>query len=86
MKNYRSAFFLALAGNVVLVAALTLFWWRSHSPAQELKLEKLRSLLPAVLRPRPRTRLQHRRPRHLCPRSPRWRPFSYRRSVCKASA
>jgi Cu(I)/Ag(I) efflux system membrane fusion protein/cobalt-zinc-cadmium efflux system membrane fusion protein len=30
MKNYRFAFLLALAGNVLLAAALTIFWWHSH--------------------------------------------------------
>ena len=30
MKNYRTPFLLALAGNVLLVAALAVFWWSSH--------------------------------------------------------
>ena len=30
MKNYRPAFLLALAGNVLFAAALAVFWWRSH--------------------------------------------------------
>jgi RND family efflux transporter MFP subunit len=30
MKNYRPAFLLALAGNVLLAAALAVFWWSSH--------------------------------------------------------
>jgi RND family efflux transporter MFP subunit len=32
MKNYRPAFLLALAGNVLLAAALAVFWWSSHHP------------------------------------------------------
>src|SRR5579871_648051 len=30
MKNYRPAFIVALAGNVLLAAALAVFWWSSH--------------------------------------------------------
>lgn len=30
MKNYRFAFIVALAGNVLLAAALAVFWWSSH--------------------------------------------------------
>ena len=30
MKNYRSAFLFALAGNVLLATALAVFWWSSH--------------------------------------------------------
>jgi RND family efflux transporter MFP subunit len=30
MKNYRTPFLLALAGNVLLAAALAVFWWSSH--------------------------------------------------------
>ena len=38
MKNYRSAFFVALAGNILLAGALGFFWWRSHAPGEQLKL------------------------------------------------
>ena len=30
MRNYRRAFFLALAGNTLLAAVLAVFWWSSH--------------------------------------------------------
>lgn len=30
MKNYRPAFIVALAVNVLLAAALAVFWWSSH--------------------------------------------------------
>ena len=55
MKTYRTAFIVALAGNVILAAALGIFWWRSHAPGQEVNLQKLRSLLPAALQPAPET-------------------------------
>jgi membrane fusion protein, copper/silver efflux system len=48
MKTYRSAFFLALAGNVLLAAALAFFWWRSHSTGQPITF---RSVLPAAMQP-----------------------------------
>jgi Cu(I)/Ag(I) efflux system membrane fusion protein/cobalt-zinc-cadmium efflux system membrane fusion protein len=32
MKNYRTAFIIVLVANLVLVGALTGFWWRSHHP------------------------------------------------------
>ena len=56
MKTYRSAFVLALAGNILLAGALGFFWWRSHSPGEELKLpsmlpQAVRSMLPAALQP-----------------------------------
>jgi RND family efflux transporter MFP subunit len=56
MKTYRSAFFVALAGNIILALALALFWWRSHTPGQELKLgvmlpQAVRSILPSALQP-----------------------------------
>ena len=51
MKTYRTAFIAALAGNVLLAGTLGFFWWRSRAPGQELKLDKLRSLLPAALQP-----------------------------------
>lgn len=53
MKTYRTAFIVALAGNVFLAAALGLFWWRTHAPEQEVSLAKLRSFLPAALQPAP---------------------------------
>ena len=31
MKNYRAAFLLAVAGNILLAAALAAFWWYSHA-------------------------------------------------------
>jgi Cu(I)/Ag(I) efflux system membrane fusion protein/cobalt-zinc-cadmium efflux system membrane fusion protein len=30
MKNYRTPFLLALAGNILLATALAVFWWSSH--------------------------------------------------------
>jgi Cu(I)/Ag(I) efflux system membrane fusion protein/cobalt-zinc-cadmium efflux system membrane fusion protein len=32
MKNYQNAFLVALVGNLVLIAVLVGFWWRSHRP------------------------------------------------------
>ena len=32
MKNYRNAFLITLAGNLILVAVLVGYWWRSHRP------------------------------------------------------
>lgn len=49
MKTYRSAFLVALAGNILLAAALGFFWWRSHAPQQSGF--SLRSVLPAALQP-----------------------------------
>ena len=56
MKTYRSAFFVALAGNILLAGALGFFWWRSHTPGAEFKLpsmlpQAVRSILPAALQP-----------------------------------
>jgi RND family efflux transporter MFP subunit len=56
MKTYRSAFVVALAGNVLLAGALGFFWWRSHAAGAELKLpsmlpQAVRSILPAALQP-----------------------------------
>jgi Cu(I)/Ag(I) efflux system membrane fusion protein/cobalt-zinc-cadmium efflux system membrane fusion protein len=48
MKTYRTAFIVALAGNILLAAALGFIWWRSHSPEQTVNL---RAPLPAVLQP-----------------------------------
>ena len=53
MKTYRTAFIVALAGNVFLAAALGFFWWRTHAPEQDMSLAKLRSFLPAALQPAP---------------------------------
>lgn len=50
MKTYRNAFIVALAGNILLAAALGFMWWRFHSPEQPVNL---RSLLPAALQPAP---------------------------------
>lgn len=50
MKTYRTAFIVALAGNILLAGALGFIWWRSHSPAPPVNL---RSLLPAVFQPAP---------------------------------
>jgi Cu(I)/Ag(I) efflux system membrane fusion protein/cobalt-zinc-cadmium efflux system membrane fusion protein len=33
MKNYRTPFLIVLISHLVLIAALTAFWWRSHSHA-----------------------------------------------------
>ncbi|HEX5228117.1 MAG TPA: efflux RND transporter periplasmic adaptor subunit [Bryobacteraceae bacterium] len=55
MKTYRTAFIVALAGNILLAGALGLFWWRSHAPGREASLAKLRTLLPAALQPAPET-------------------------------
>ena len=60
MKTYRSAFFVALAGNVLLAGVLGFFWWRSHATGQGwmqgLTLpsqlpQAVRSILPAALQP-----------------------------------
>jgi RND family efflux transporter MFP subunit len=56
MKNYRSAFLVALAGNILLAGALGFFWWRSHAPGEQLKLgsvlpQAVRSILPSALQP-----------------------------------
>jgi Cu(I)/Ag(I) efflux system membrane fusion protein/cobalt-zinc-cadmium efflux system membrane fusion protein len=34
MKNYRAAFFVAVAGNILLAAAFTAVWWYSHPSGQ----------------------------------------------------
>jgi Cu(I)/Ag(I) efflux system membrane fusion protein/cobalt-zinc-cadmium efflux system membrane fusion protein len=47
MKTYRSAFFVALAGNVLLAGALGYLWWRAHAPGEGLTL---RSVLPQAIR------------------------------------
>lgn len=48
MKTYRTAFVVALAGNILLAGVLGFVWWRTHVPGQQVTL---RSLLPAVLQP-----------------------------------
>ena len=40
MKNYRNAFFIALAGNLGLIAILAGFWWRTHRPTAQVQLVK----------------------------------------------
>src|SRR5690242_5101639 len=55
MKTYRSAFLVALAGNILLAGALGFFWWRSH-PGEGTTLraalpEAIRSVLPESLQP-----------------------------------
>ena len=37
MKNYRSAFLIALGGNLGLVALLAGFWWRTHRPTTQVQ-------------------------------------------------
>lgn len=56
MKNYRRAFFAALAGNVLLAAGVAFLWWRSHAPGQGATLRSalpsaIRSVLPERLQP-----------------------------------
>jgi hypothetical protein len=46
MKTYRTAFLVALAGNVLLAGALGFYWWRSHAGEGTT----LRSVLPAAIR------------------------------------
>jgi Cu(I)/Ag(I) efflux system membrane fusion protein/cobalt-zinc-cadmium efflux system membrane fusion protein len=46
MKTYRTAFLVALVGNILLAGALGFFWWRSHSGEGMT----LRSVLPAAIR------------------------------------
>ena len=74
MKTYRSAFFVALAGNVLLAGVLGFFWWRSHATGQGwmqgLTLpsrlpQAVRSILPAALQPA-ETSTSPAPPRHLC--------------------
>jgi RND family efflux transporter MFP subunit len=56
MKTYRTAFVVALAGNILLAGVLGFVWWRSHAPGEGLKLpamlpQAVRSILPASLQP-----------------------------------
>jgi Cu(I)/Ag(I) efflux system membrane fusion protein/cobalt-zinc-cadmium efflux system membrane fusion protein len=56
MKTYRTAFVVALAGNILLAGVLGFAWWRSHAPGEGLKLpamlpQAVRSILPASLQP-----------------------------------
>jgi membrane fusion protein, copper/silver efflux system len=37
MKNYRNAFLITLAGNLVFIALLVGFWWRSHRQAAQIQ-------------------------------------------------
>jgi RND family efflux transporter MFP subunit len=46
MKTYRTAFLVALAGNLLLAGALAFFWWRSHGGEGTT----LRAALPAAIR------------------------------------
>ena len=48
MKTYRTAFLVALAGNILLASALAFWWWRSRSPGDGWTL---RSVLPTALQP-----------------------------------
>lgn len=40
MKNYRNAFLITLASNLVFIALLVGFWWRSHQPIVPAHLPK----------------------------------------------
>jgi len=40
MKNYRNAFLITLSGNLVLVAVLVGFWWRSHRSRAQMQSAK----------------------------------------------
>src|SRR6516162_7466673 len=40
MKNYRNAFLITLAGNLVLITVLVGFWWRSHRSAAQVQSPK----------------------------------------------
>src|SRR5712671_7340719 len=48
MKHYRSAFWLAVAGNLVLAGVLGAFWWRSRSTAGMPAVEPTASTMPAT--------------------------------------
>lgn len=34
MKNYRTAFIVVLIANIILIGALSAFWWRTHHPVR----------------------------------------------------
>lgn len=40
MKNYRNAFLIAVAGNLVLIAILGGIWWKYHRPAAQVRPPK----------------------------------------------
>jgi Cu(I)/Ag(I) efflux system membrane fusion protein/cobalt-zinc-cadmium efflux system membrane fusion protein len=48
MKNYRSAFWLAVAGNLFLAGVLGSFWWRSRSKGDMPAVEPVASTMPAT--------------------------------------
>lgn len=48
MKNYRSAFWLAVAGNLALAGVLGVFWWRSRHTADMPAAEPTASTMPAT--------------------------------------
>jgi RND family efflux transporter MFP subunit len=53
MKTYRTAFLVALAGNILLAGGLAFFWWRSHAgertTLREALPQAIRSVLPESL-------------------------------------
>lgn len=55
MKTYRTAFLVALAGNILLAGALAFLWWRSHGgEGMTLRAalpEAIRSVLPENMPP-----------------------------------
>jgi Cu(I)/Ag(I) efflux system membrane fusion protein/cobalt-zinc-cadmium efflux system membrane fusion protein len=55
MKTYRTAFLVALAGDVFLGGALGFFWWRSHAgegtTLRSVLPQAIRSVLPESLQP-----------------------------------
>src|SRR5262245_27551069 len=57
MKTYRTAFVVALAGDVLLAGTLAFFWWRSHAgegaTLRAALPEAIRSVLPESLKPAP---------------------------------
>src|SRR5579862_2510599 len=59
MKTYRTAFLVALVGNVLFAGALGFFWWRSHAgegrTLREALPQAIRSVLPESLQPAPQT-------------------------------
>ncbi|MBV8844431.1 MAG: efflux RND transporter periplasmic adaptor subunit, partial [Bryobacterales bacterium] len=59
MKTYRTAFLIALTGNVLLAGALAFFWWRSHAgegtTLRQALPQAIRSVLPESLQPATQT-------------------------------